>query len=60
MNRDGETITLNEAARRIGVTAQTVALAIKKGQLETVQIGNRRRVTVRSLERLMRPPPKSY
>lgn len=48
-----ETVTLTEAASRLGVSRDTIREAINLGRLQTVLIGKRRRVTVASITKLI-------
>lgn len=47
------TVTVEEAARLLGISRGSAYLAAKTGQLPTIRVGKRLIVPVRALERLL-------
>lgn len=52
-------ITTTEAARRLGVTRQTMATYVRSGRIRGVKLGKEWRIPLQEFERLMQAPPAS-
>jgi excisionase family DNA binding protein len=52
-----EFITTAEAARRLGVSRQTMATYLRSGRVRGIKLGKDWRIPVQEFERLMRAPP---
>jgi excisionase family DNA binding protein len=50
-------ITTTEAARRLGVTRQTMALYVRSGRVRGVKLGKEWRIPLQEFERLLQAPP---
>jgi excisionase family DNA binding protein len=50
-------ITTTEAARRLGVTRQTMATYVRSGRVRGVKLGKEWRIPLQEFERLMQAPP---
>jgi len=50
-------ITTTEAARRLGVTRQTMATYMRSGRVRGVKLGKGWRIPLQEFERLMQAPP---
>jgi excisionase family DNA binding protein len=50
-------ITTTEAARRLGVTRQTMATYVRSGRVRGVKLGKEWRIPLQEFERLMQTPP---
>jgi excisionase family DNA binding protein len=52
-------ITTAEAARRFGVSRQTMATYLRTGRVRGIKLGKDWRIPVQEFERLMQAPPAS-
>jgi excisionase family DNA binding protein len=52
-------ITTAEAARRLGVSRQTMATYLRSGRVRGIKLGKDWRIPVQEFERLMQAPPAS-
>jgi len=50
-------ITTAEAARRLGVSRQTMATYLRSGRVRGIKLGKDWRIPVQEFERLMQAPP---
>ena len=52
-----EFITTAEAAKRLGVTRQTMGAYLRSGRVRGIKLGKDWRIPVQEFERLMQSPP---
>ena len=52
-----EFITTAEAAKRLGVTRQTMGTYLRSGRVRGIKLGKDWRIPVQEFERLMQAPP---
>ena len=53
MPDDRQTITVEEAGRRLGISRNTAYMAVQRGEIPAIRIGRRLVVPVAALDRLL-------
>ncbi len=58
MNIEPVTISVNTAARTLGIGRTSIYALLKEGRLDSIKIGRRTLLTTASIHRLAQPPSR--